>query len=99
MASAAKPPSFAAYFAGSATHFDSVLRRIQPSYRLNATWQWTLVDPDDKVGAHQAAWPMDAATATGARRSAAVTFRTALITSWTSCSAIEGKSGRLITCA
>ena len=52
----AKPPSFAVFFSGSAAHYDSALRRLQPVYRLNATGQWTRVDADDTIISGEACW-------------------------------------------
>jgi hypothetical protein len=49
-------PTFASFFSGSEAHYDRVLRRLQPVYRLNATGQWQLVDAEDRIVSGEAYW-------------------------------------------
>lgn len=49
-------PSFGTFFRGSRAHYDPVVRRLQPIYRLNTTGDWVLLDPDDKIGPGEAYW-------------------------------------------
>ncbi len=51
-----RPPSFAAFFDGSAAHYDRGLRRLQPVYRLGADGRWVLADVDDKIAPGEAYW-------------------------------------------
>ncbi|MDA1277126.1 MAG: hypothetical protein O2960_24190 [Verrucomicrobia bacterium] len=52
----ASPPTFGRFFRGSTAHFDPIVRRIQPIYRLNSAGEWTLADSEDTIAPGEAYW-------------------------------------------
>jgi hypothetical protein len=50
------PPTFGAFFAASAAHFETGANRRQPMYRLNAAGQWTLAADTDRLRPGEAYW-------------------------------------------